>query len=131
MEQAIMKYPSIAAALLILLFSAPLSASRAEVMRSDASLSGRRICWFSGLDSEQYNRDHSYVYSYHTRLWDQMRQYVVRGAWSFAPDGSVVLTMDGGGSWIRKYEVNGDRVSELTGSLDGGHDGYFCGKESE
>ena len=124
-----MKYAGAAAALLTFPIIAFGNASGAEVVRNDASLLGRRICWFSGLDSEQYNRDHSYVYTFHTRLWDQMRQYVVRGTWALFPDGSIVLTMDGGGSSVRRYEVSGDRVSEVTGSLDGGHDGYFCGRE--
>ena len=97
----------------------------AEIARSDAAIAGRTICWWSGWDSEQYGRDHSYVYSYHVHLYDA-HQYVIRGAWSLGPDGTITLTMEGGGVLARKYDVNGDHVVELTGTLNGGQEGYFC-----
>jgi len=97
----------------------------AEIIHSDGRLSGRKMCWWSQFDSEQYHRDHTYVYTYHVHIWI-ISQYVVRGVWSVAPDGVVTVKLDGGGAMVRKYEVNGDRLVELTGTLDGGREGYFC-----
>jgi hypothetical protein len=96
-----------------------------EIVRSETTLANRTICWWSGQDSEQYLGDHTYVYSYHVHVWTPY-QYVVRGRWSIGRDGVVTLTMEGGAVQTRKYDIRGDHVVELTGTLDGGAEGYFC-----
>jgi hypothetical protein len=97
----------------------------ADVARSEAILADRTICWWSGWDSEQYLRDHTYVYSYHVSNW-YTHQVVIRGVWALERDGTVTLTMEDGVKLTRKYDVNGNRVVELTGTLSGGAEGYFC-----
>lgn len=104
---------------------APTAPARAEIIRSDAALADKNFCWWSGWDSEQYGRDHSYVYSYHVHIWDT-HQIVVHGTWTIGRDGTITLTMEAGGTLIRKYDVDGDRVIELTGTLSGGADGHPC-----
>jgi hypothetical protein len=97
--------------------------ARADIIVSDAALAGKNFCWFTGWDSEQYGRDHSYVYSYHANF---DVQFVIRGVWTIARDGAVTLKIDGGGTLVRRYEINGEHVKELTGSLGGGSDGHVC-----
>ena len=104
---------------------APTLPASAEIVRTEAALSGRTICWWSGWDSEQFRPDHTYVYSYHVHVWNT-HQFVIRGAWAIERDGTVTLTLEGAGVILRRYDVNGDHVVELTGSLYGGVDGYFC-----
>ena len=78
-----------------------------------------------GLGLRQFRPDHTYVYSYHVHVWNT-HQFVIRGAWAIERDGTVTLTLEGAGVILRRYDVNGDHVVELTGSLYGGVDGYFC-----
>ncbi len=103
----------------------PLRPALAEIIRTDAALAGRTVGWDSGGDSEQFGREHNYSYSYHVQVWTT-NQYVAHGRWSVSADGTVTLNMEGGAIVIRKYDVRGDRVVELTGSLNGGENGYFC-----
>ncbi len=96
---------------------------RAEFISNESALACSNFFWFSGLDSEQYGRDHSYVYSYHSNF---NIQFVIRGAWTIGRDGAVTLKIDGGGTLVRRCDVNGEHVKELTGSLGGGSDGHLC-----
>jgi hypothetical protein len=101
------------------------SPAGAEIIKSEAALAGKNFCWWSGWDSEQYGRDHTYVYSYHVQIWFP-QQYVVRGTWSIGRDGTVTLKMEAGGTLVRRYDIDGDHVTELTGTLSGGSDGHDC-----
>ena len=105
-------------------FAAP---ARAEIINTDAALAGRTFCWSLGWDSEQYGRDHSYVYSYHMTYWNQ-GQLVLHGSWTISRDGTVTLKIDGGGTLTRRYDINGEHVFELNGTLvhSGGAEGHLC-----
>jgi hypothetical protein len=87
----------------------------AEIVRTDAELAGKNFCWALGADSEQYGRDHSYVYSY---VFSYSVQIVLHGVWSIR-DGVVTLKLDGGVTATRRYDIDGEHVTELTGSLMG------------
>lgn len=99
--------------------------ARAEIVKTDAGLAGRNFCWLSGWDSEQYGRDHSYIYSYHMHDFNQ-GQIVIHGTWTISRDGTVTLDIDGGGTLVRRYEIIDDHVNELTGTLRGAADGHVC-----
>jgi hypothetical protein len=99
--------------------------AQAEIVRTEAELAGKNFCWSSGRDSEQYGRDSSYVYSFHS-LTNVNIQFVIHGAWSIARDGTVTLKIDGGGTLIRRYDIDGDRVNELTGTIDSSGGGHVC-----
>ena len=114
-----------AAAALGIAAGAPATPARAEIITTDAGLAGKNFCWWSGWDSEQYGRDHSYIYSYHISPNTDV-QRVIHGAWTIARDGTVTLKIDGGGTLTRRYDVNGEHVYELTGTLGGGGDGHVC-----
>ena len=97
----------------------------AEIVRTEAALTSKNFCWSSGRDSEQIcprlflrlllpqfdERQHSVRHS---------RDMVDRqGRHGDAQDRR-------GGTLIRRYEIDGDRVNELTGTLNvsrGGHIG--------
>jgi hypothetical protein len=109
---------------LVIAAAAAATPALAEIITTDAGLAGKNFCWASGLDSEQYGRDHSYIYSYH--MWSNSIQYVIHGAWTVGRDGVVTLKIEGGATLVRRYEIDGERVNELTGSLAGGADGHVC-----
>jgi hypothetical protein len=97
--------------------------ANAEIVKSDAVLAGKNFCWSQGADSEQYGRDHTYVYSY---LFSPNVQIVLHGVWTISRDGAVTLKIDGGVTLIRRYDIDGEHVVELTGSLGSGSDGHVC-----
>ena len=97
----------------------------AEIVRTEAELAGKNFCWSSGRDSEQYAADYSYAYSFHSSMNVNI-QFVIHGTWSIARDGAVTLKIDGGGTLIRRYEIEGDRVNELTGTLNVSRGGHIC-----
>jgi hypothetical protein len=105
--------------------SAIVPPARAELIRSDAALAGKNFCWSSGSAFEQYGRDHSYVYSAPVSI-EYAVQSVVHGTWSIGRDGVVTLKIEGGWTLYRRYDVNGDHVAELSGSLGGGAEGHVC-----
>jgi hypothetical protein len=97
----------------------------AEIVKTDAGLAGKRICSSGGADTEVYNRDHTYVYNKE----DIAQKYIAtKGTWSIAKDGTVTIKTEGGGTWLRRYDVDGDNFKELTGSLLswGGAPGKRC-----
>jgi hypothetical protein len=104
--------------------SACATPASAEIIKTEAELAGKNFCWSSGYDSEQYGRDYSYAYSFHS-LANVNIQFVIHGAWSIARDGTVTLKIDGGGTLIRRYDIDGDRVNEVTGSLGSLRGGGF------
>ena len=95
----------------------------ADIIRTDAALAGKNFCWLLGRDSEQYGRDHSYAYSF---VASYSVQVVIHGTWTVSHDGLVTLKIDGGGTLVRRYDVNGEHVVELTGSVGGGDNGHVC-----
>lgn len=112
-------------AALTFLAALPSTPASAKILRPESAIVDKTICWWSGSDSEQYHRDHSYIYAYHYHDWPAI-QWVVRGIWSMGSDGAITLKLEGGTVMVRQYDVMGDRIDELTGSLNGGRDGYFC-----
>jgi hypothetical protein len=99
--------------------------AHAEIIKTDAALAGKNFCWSSGWDAEQFGHDHSYTYSLHLNYFTQ-GQFVLHGTWAINRDGVVTLNIDGGGILVRRYEVNGEYVRELTGTLFGGSAGHVC-----
>ena len=118
------KVGSMIAALASFVTLCPAPAS-AKILRAESAIADKTICWWSGMDSEQYHRDHSYIYAYHYHDWPAI-QWVVRGTWSMGPNGAITLNLEGGTVTVRQYDVVGERIDELTGSVNGGRDGYFC-----
>jgi len=102
-----------------------LASASAEIIKSDASLAGKRICWSAGADNEIYNRDHTYIYSVESV---GQKYYTTTGTWSIGKDGTVTIKVTGGGTLLRRYDFDGDHLKELTGSLLswGGAPGKFC-----
>ena len=107
---------------LLAIASAPTSA---ETIRTDAGLAGKTFCWSGGYDNEIYNRDHTYVYNYEDV---SQKIYSTKGKWTISKDGTVTIKADGGQTWLRRYDFDGEHVKELTGSLLswGGAPGKRC-----
>jgi len=102
-----------------------LAPASAEIIKTDAGLAGKKICWSAGADTEIYNRDHTYIYNVEGT---SQKYTTTKGTWTTSKDGTVTIKVDGGGTWLRRYDVDGDNFKELTGSLLswGGAPGKRC-----
>jgi hypothetical protein len=92
-------------------FADPVSAA---IITTDAGLAGKIFCWRD--DQEKFGADHSYFFYWHPGGGAFDKQNVDKGAWAISRDGTVTLKLSGG-TQIRRYDINGDRVKELTGAL--------------
>ena len=98
----------------------------AEIIKTDAGLAGKEFCWSGGADNETYNRDHTYIYNV-TATGQKIETY--KGTWTISKDGTITLKLDGGTTALRRYDIDGDHVKELTGSVasyGGGGGGKVC-----
>ena len=118
------KLPILIAALGIS-FSAFASPVFAEIIKTDAGLAGKTFCWSGGADNEIYNRDHTYIYN---KEDVGQKIYTTTGTWTIGKDGTVTIKVAGGSTWLRRYDIDGDHIKELTGSLLswGGAPGKRC-----
>jgi hypothetical protein len=92
-------------------FADPVSAA---IITTDAGLAGKTFCWLD--DQEKFGADHSYVFYWHPGGGGFDKQYEDKGTWAISKDGTVTLKLSGGAQ-VRRYDVNGGQVKELTGTL--------------
>jgi hypothetical protein len=92
------------------IFADPVSAG---IITKDG-LAGKRFCWLD--DQEKFGADHSYVFYWRPGGGGFDKQYEDKGTWAISKDGTVTLKLSGG-TQTRRYDIDGGRVKELTGSL--------------